>query len=366
MSYPEGPPAAKRMRDNAGAIVAVSSPWTGTAKEQQPPQQPQQHRTSSLPTPTLQLTGHGGSVYALKYSPSGAILCSTSFDMQCFLWSHANEDEFDETITSYSNFNVLTGHKNAVLDCAWLNDETVVTCGADKTVVLWDVLTGQRRRRYADQHSKIVNAVDCSMTAAGQHHTIMSVSDDGNCLVYDDREKRPVMTLASPYPILAVAAGPTDSHQVFLAGIDPKVYCWDIRRSEHAVYGMKGHTDTVTSLALHPDGTHVLSNSMDKTLRTWDIRPYVVGNKRHTATYTGHVHGTDRGLLKCAWSADGNLVSAGSSDHRVHIWDVMTQQELYDLPGHTGCVNAVTFHPKETTVVASGSSDRQIFVGELS
>jgi Prp8 binding protein len=280
------------------------------------------------------------------------------------LWSHANEDEFDDSITSYTNINVLTGHKNAVLDCAWLNDETVVTCGADKTVMLWDAMTGQRRRKYADQHSKIVNAVDCGGTASAPH-TMVSVSDDGNCLVYDDREKRPVMTLASSYPILAVAMAASADHQVFLAGIDPKIYCWDMRRSEHAVYGMKGHADTVTSLALHPDGTHVLSNSMDKTLRTWDIRPFVP-QKRHVATYTGHAHGTDRGLLKCAWSADGSLVSAGSSDHRVHIWDVLTQQELYDLPGHTGCVNAVTFHPKETSVVASGSSDQQIYVGELS
>jgi Prp8 binding protein len=336
---------------NAGAIVAL--PWS----TEEAPQL--QQRTSSLPTPTLKLTGHRGSVYSLKYSPSGAILCSTSFDMQCFLWSHNSADEFDDSIQSYSNFNVLSGHKNAVLDCAWLShdDETVVTCGADKTVMVWDVITGQRRRKYAE-HSKIVNAVDC----IGQN-TIVSVSDDGNCLVWDDREKRPVQTLPSPYPILAVAAAP--DHQVFLAGIDPKIYCWDMRRSEHAVYGMKGHTDTVTSLSLEPSSTHVLSNSMDKTLRTWDIRPFVP-KKRNVGTFHGHAHGSERGLLKCSWSADGNLVSAGSSDFRVHIWDVASQQELYDLPGHQGCVNAVTFHPKETTVVASGSSDQQIYVGELS
>jgi WD40 repeat protein len=169
MSYPEGPPAAKRMRDNAGAIVAVSSPWTGTTAEeqQQPPQQQQQqHRTSSLPTPTLQLTGHNGSVYALKYSPSGAILCSTSFDMQCFLWSHhANdEDEFDETITSYRNFNVLTGHKNAVLDCAWLNDETVVTCGADKTVRLSTLSIAVRRPALATRSCRFRTTVIVSST----------------------------------------------------------------------------------------------------------------------------------------------------------------------------------------------------------
>ena len=44
-----------------------------------------QLRTSTLPSPTLTLTGHKGSIYSLKYSPNGELLCSTSFDMTCLL-----------------------------------------------------------------------------------------------------------------------------------------------------------------------------------------------------------------------------------------------------------------------------------------
>ena len=60
------------------------------------------------------------------------------------------------------------------------------------------------------------------------------------------------------------------------------------------------------------------------------------------------------------------MVSAGSADHNVHIWDEFSTEELYLLPGHKGCVNAVTFHPVERNVIVSGSSDKHIFVGELS
>lgn len=35
------------------------------------------------------------------------------------------------------------------------------------------------------------------------------------------------------------------------------------------------------------------------------------------------------------------MVSAGSSDQAVHIWDEPSTQELYFLPGHTGSVNEV-------------------------
>jgi len=43
----------------------------------------------------------------------------------------------------------------------------------------------------------------------------------------------------------------------------------------------------------------------------------------------------------------------------------LSAEELYVLPGHNGSVNSVIFHPTEN-VVASASSDKSIFIGELS
>lgn len=40
------------------------------------------------------------------------------------------------------------------------------------------------------------------------------------------------------------------------------------------------------------------------------------------------------------------------------------KQELYFLPGHKATVNEVVFSPIEP-VIASGSSDKTIFLGEL-
>jgi len=321
-------------------------------------------RTSSLASPTMQLTGHAGSVYALSYSPNGSALLSASFDKTCLLW--------DAESGRYGNYNVLAGHKNAVLDCCFVSDDVAATCGADKTVQLWDTYTGKRLRRWQD-HKSIVNSV-----AAVSSNTVASVGDDGNCCVFDVRQRRPAQVLEDEYPLLAVAA---TSSNVYTGGIDNLVHCWDLRGAigggpggtGKKVYSLKGHTDTITSLAIHPQQTHILSNSMDCTLRSWDIRPFVEsgksagGAKRHSKTFRGHTHNAERGLLKCCWSADdGKMVSCGSADKQVHIWDEYSEQELYTLPGHRGCVNAVTFHPTQTNVVASGSSDKHIFVGELS
>ena len=112
---------------------------------------PDEIRTSSLPDPTIKLTGHRGSVYALQYNNAGDAMVSSSFDMTCLLWM---------TGGYYMNYNVLEGHKNAVLDVKWSSDdEYITTASADKTLGWWNANTGARVKKLQG-HSGIVNAVD--------------------------------------------------------------------------------------------------------------------------------------------------------------------------------------------------------------
>lgn len=49
---------------------------------------------------------------------------------------------------------------------------------------------------------------------------------------------------------------------------------------------------------------------------------------------------------------------------RLYYTNTSDKQELYFLPGHKATVNEVVFSPIEP-VIASGSSDKTIFLGEL-
>ena len=134
---------------------------------------------------------------------------------------------------------------------------------------------------------------------------------------------------------------------------------------------LPGCGDTVTGLALSPDGTTLLSASMDHVLRAWDVRPFVPGAAGNAAmrcerAYEGARHGAEKLLLRCGWAPDGERVASGSSDRVVRIWDAASSKLLYALPGHKGSVNDVVFNPVRADVVASCGSDKQIFVGELS
>lgn len=57
-------------------------------------------------------------------------------------------------------------------------------------------------------------------------------------------------------------------------------------------------------------------------------------------------------------------MTGGSADRMVYIWEVASRRILYKLPGHSGGVNEVAFHPSEPVVV-SASSDKQLYLGEL-
>jgi Prp8 binding protein len=334
MSTDNDPPS-KRLRDNNGNVAAVV--------EYRPPED---IRTSSLPNPTMQLSGHRGSVYALMYSPNGETLASGGFDMQVFLWSHPD----------CANYNVLDGHKNAVLDLKWLDDSHLVTASADKTLVYWDTTTAQKIRKF--QHQKVVNAVDSSSNP----FLFVSASDDTTAKVWDARQKREVTTLQHDFQVTAVALD-FETNKAYTGGIDNMITQWDFRESKK-VMGLKGHTDTITSLSIHPKGTHLLSNSMEGSIKTWDIRPFCAQQKRLEKTFVGAKHSAEKGLIRASWSPDGSMISCGSSDRMVRVFDTLYAEELYLLPGHKGCVNTVIFHPNEN-VIASGSSDKMIFVGEL-
>ena len=140
------------------------------------------------------------------------------------------------------------------------------------------------------------------------------------------------------------------------------VQVWDLRMQQVRLE-LRGHGDCVTGMALHPNGSFLLTNSMDNTLRVWDVRPFAPAN-RCAHVVSGHQHTVEKHLLKCAWSGDGNRITAGSGDRMVCVWDVRGSKMEYRLPGHTGSVNEAVFHPAQP-IVASASSDGTLYLGEL-
>lgn len=102
---------------------------------------------------------------------------------------------------------------------------------------------------------------------------------------------------------------------------------------------------------------------MDNYIRSWDIRPYDMQD-RCKKIISGYFNNLEGLLIKSNWSNDGGLIGSGSSDRFVYIWDSLSRDIKYRLPGHTGITTDMDFHPYEPIIV-SCSTDKQIFLGEI-
>jgi len=106
-----------------------------------------------------------------------------------------------------------------------------------------------------------------------------------------------------------------------------------------------GHSNRVPSAVFSPDGKFILSGSVDRTLKLWDIN-----TGREIRTFSGH---TDR-VIKVAFSNGGKL--ALSTDSRyLKLWDVETGQEIREFPMQPGEIYDIAFSPDSRQVCISSS-----------
>ncbi|PYH28219.1 NACHT and WD40 domain protein [Aspergillus neoniger CBS 115656] len=112
----------------------------------------------------------------------------------------------------------------------------------------------------------------------------------------------------------------------------------------------EGHSSSVSSVALSPDGRILASGSWDDTIKLWDPATGV-----EQRTLTGH----SSLIFSVAFSPDGRTLASGSRDHTIKLWNPVTGVEQRTLTGHSSTVFSVAFSPDGRTL-ASGSDDKTI------
>ena len=108
---------------------------------------------------------------------------------------------------------------------------------------------------------------------------------------------------------------------------------------------LNGHTGSIPGIAISRDGTRLLSASVDKTIRLWDI-----ATGQELRRFIGH---TDKAVCVVFSPEETRAASAGH-DGTVRIWDVQSGSEIYCLRGHRGWVNRVDFSPDGRRLVSGG------------
>jgi WD40 repeat protein len=247
---------------------------------------------------------------------------------------------------------VLEEHTGIVRSVAFSPDGKHIVSGSDdKTICVWDAVTGQVVSGPLEGHTECINSV--AFSPDGKH--IASCSSDNTVCVWDTVNGEVV---SGPFEghtqsVSSVAFSPDGKHIV--SGSDDKTICvWDAMTGQVVCGPLEGHTDWVVSVAFSPDGKHIVSGSSDKTICMWDA---VTGE-----VISGPLECHTGCVTSVAFSPDGKSIVSGSDDKTICVWDAATGKVVSGpLECHTGCVNSVAFSPDGKSIV-SGSDDKTICV----
>jgi WD40 repeat protein len=122
---------------------------------------------------------------------------------------------------------------------------------------------------------------------------------------------------------------------------------WDLL--SHQPTSFSGHSGTVLSLAVSPDGKSLGSASYDRTVRLWNLES---GEEQsHFREHTDHVRAV-------AFHPNGQEVASAGSDRHIRRWNIRNNQPNGSWIGHDARIRALTFTPSGDRLVSAGEDKR--------
>ena len=302
---------------------------------------PEEYKTTTQEV-TLTYRGHTDKVHILTWSPDGSAIASSSLDETIHVWN------------ATTGKTILTHHSNALQAqaLAWSPDGKYIasTDGlSSEKVLVWNASTGQP----STQHTPFTGHTEQihSLTWSPDNKYIATASDDKTVQIWDALTGRTIFIYRGhTLGVRAIAWSP-DGKRITSASEDNAIHVWDAPRGGNSLIHY-GHLDKINALAWSPGGTFVTSASDDKTVQIWDS-----STGRKVFTYSGHTGG----VTSVSWSPDGLRLASASLDETVHILNILTERVLFTFTGHSDWVSTVAWSP-DGKYIASGSWDKTVQV----
>lgn len=322
------------------------------------------------------LSAHAGPISALKFDAAKLVTGST--DKIIRIWnyktgvsmgtfnSHASVQalDFDQTLIvsgcadgmiriwdflSKTCF-ALAGHREAVTSVRLHSGSSTLFSGSDDaTVRMWDLKTRTCVYEFSAPGSSDAHVaqVSCVLPLFIDH--LENSGESGNCTSFLDDDKNNNGTFAVVDELDHSTAPAQQQHQSDEEEEARNRFNTSIinRRNNESVgnVGKYFSADTLVD-PRHP--THILTSSLDATIKMWDIR-----TGKLVRTLFGHIEGV------WALAADSFRVVSASHDKTVKVWDLQSGRNWHTFHGHTGPVCCVGL---SDTRMASGSDDCKVLM----
>ncbi|KAI0266558.1 WD40 repeat-like protein [Gloeopeniophorella convolvens] len=254
--------------------------------------------------------------------------------------------------------------RNFIRSVAFSPDGVLLAAGSeDKLIRIWDTCIA-RLLYTLSGHTKEVYALEF----APDRPTLISASGDRTLQVWDvsSFSTAPCAELA-PARVLFVEADATnmlsvicalavssDGRHVAAGNLSGTVRVWDLEGQGSVKAEWKAHTHAVYGARFTFQGTVLVTASLDRTLKRWDLR--APEHPLWVRTLEGHKDY----ILACATVQEGQMLRAASTsvDGTVRMWDLRTGETQFYFQGHRNAVTSVDLSA-DGKFLASGSGDGQ-------
>jgi WD40 repeat protein/tRNA A-37 threonylcarbamoyl transferase component Bud32 len=252
---------------------------------------------------------------------------------------------------SPSLLHTLIGHTSCINSIAISSDRQTLASGSDdKTVRVWNVVTGECLMTLTEQHQPI------RTVAFSPNDALLAVAaDDKAIALWDWRNQRITRTLnGHTQMIRAIAFHPTEP-VLASASWDKTIRLWNYQTGD-ALTTLIGHKLQATAVAISPNGEWLASASVDRTVRLWQLRNV---NETWTGFLRYVLEGHVSAVFAVAFSPDSQLLATGGDDRTIKLWDVATGRLVRTLEGHSWAIAILAFTPGYETLI-SGSWDTTV------
>ncbi|XP_013183678.2 U3 small nucleolar RNA-associated protein 15 homolog [Amyelois transitella] len=197
--------------------------------------------------------------YGATFRSDGRLLVAGSEDAAVKL--------FD--VNSKNVLRVFTGHTAPVHRTFFTKDQVkIISFSDDKSVNLWDIATEAKVTSFSE-HTDYVRAGAPSPISP---EIILSGGYDHVIKMYDCRSNETVLTVNHESPVESLLFLPSGGIFISAGGTEIKV--WDIFNGGKLLANISQHHKTVTTLRLASNGSRLLSASLDRHVKVYDVSSF--------------------------------------------------------------------------------------------
>ena len=164
---------------------------------------------------------------------------------------------------------------------------------------------------------------------AGEHWA--TGTHDGQVLLYEGQERR--LALQWEQPISQLVLTP---ERLVIGGRFGRLQSVAHLGGETPTVDFRGHTGTITALAVSPDEHYLASGSADRTVRLWPVR-----KRAGEVTASRNVAADVATAL--AFTVDGRHLAHAAPDYSIRVYDLRARRSWLKLRAHDAPVDALLF-----------------------